>query len=104
MEDPGHTPIEMRDPDLQARLPLHLAGRIPQSEGLARCRGGSTQGFRGVTHRVTNPMHPEGTTTRKRGDAEGTPPQTLVFVFLVQVILCCSYLCYAYDFYDYSMD
>ena len=29
-------------------------------------------------------MYPKGTTTRKRGDAKGTPPQTLVFVFLVK--------------------
>ena len=48
-------------------------------------------------------MHPKGATTRKRGDAKGTPPQTLVFGFLAQVILCCSYLCHAYA-YDYFTD
>ena len=49
-------------------------------------------------------MHPKGTTQLgKRGDVKDAPPQTLVFVFLVPVILCCSYLChaYAYDYFTY---
>ena len=41
--------------------------RIPENRGLGNGRGGRTH---------------TGTTTGKRGDAEGTPPQTLVFVFL----------------------
>ena len=85
--------------------PLGLWGRIPQSEGLHSPRGGTSQkGFRGVTHRVTYPTYPKGATPRKRGDAKGTPPQTLVFVFLAQVISCCSYLyhIYAYDCYIFS--
>ena len=52
---------------IPVRLPLHLTGRIPDCRGLVRCRGG--------------PSH-WNNATGKRGDAEGTPPQTLVFVFL----------------------
>ena len=53
--------------------PPPLPAEFPKT-GTWQDGGGSTQGFRGVTHRVTNPMHPRTTTTGKGGDAEGTPP------------------------------
>ena len=67
-------PIKMR-PRFQHALPCiwraeSLKARASPDAGVA-----PQQGFRGVTHRVTNPMHPEGTTTRKRGGAKGTPPK-----------------------------
>ena len=67
-------PLKMCALSNSTRLPLQdraesLKARASDPAGVAHHIG-----FRGVTQRVTNPMHPRRTTTGKGGDAEGTPP------------------------------